>query len=351
VSLSPAKQENPALKSARSALSLMAERGIEPTPINYAVWFHYVAGNRPEMNREIDDILKKRKLHFSDDVCIYLYNKYIIGQPNDPEKAAESVSVSTQNVLAEIMQVIEKFSGDTQAHNKEIDAHVTQLSQKITDPALKEMAKEIITRSIAIRDSGAALGAKLEESRREVAELKQNLEKITTESNRDFLTGVSNRKALEARLDELAAWARDKGGDVCLLMIDIDHFKKFNDKFGHLIGDEVLKKVGRGILDSVKGKDFVARYGGEEFAVLLPNTPLSGGLAVGEGIRRSISETELLRKDTGASIGTITVSIGVARYRPETDSVPLFISRADDALYRSKMGGRNRVTQESFERE
>lgn len=329
----------------------MAERGIEPTPINYAVWFHYAFGDKPGMNREIDDLLKKKKLHISDDVCIYLYNKYVIGHVTAPEKAAESISVSTQNVLAEIMQVMEKFSGETTTYNKEIDTHVTQLSQKITDPHLKEMAKEIISRSIAIRDSGTALESSLKESRREVTELKQNLEKVTREANRDFLTGVSNRKALEAKLEELTSLVKQKGGDVCLLMIDVDHFKKFNDKFGHLLGDEVLKKVGRGILDSVKGKDFVARYGGEEFAVLLPNTTLSGGLAVGESIRRSISEAELVRKDTGATVGIVTVSIGVARYRPETDSVPLFINRADDALYRSKMGGRNRVTQESFERE
>jgi diguanylate cyclase len=213
------------------------------------------------------------------------------------------------------------------------------------------MAREFISRAVAIRDSGTALGAKLEASRREVTELKQNLEKVTQESSRDFLTGVANRKALDARLEEMTASAKEKNGDVCLLMIDIDHFKRFNDKFGHLIGDEVLKKVGRGVLDAVKGKDFVARYGGEEFAVLLPNTPLAGGLAAAEAIRRGIAETELLRKDTGESLGLITVSIGVARYRPEADSIPMLISRADSALYRSKMGGRNRVTQESFEKE
>ena len=160
---------------------------------------------------------------------------------------------------------------------------------------------------------------------------------------------MGNRKSLEIKLDELTAWAKEKNADLCLLMIDIDHFKTFNDKYGHLVGDEVLRKVGRALVDSVKGKDFVARYGGEEFAVLLPSTPLGGGLAVAEILRKNIAETDLVRKDTGASIGLVSVSIGVARYRPEADSIAMLISRADNALYRSKIGGRNRVTQESFD--
>lgn len=329
----------------------MAGRGIDPTPVNYAVWYHYAAGDRAAMNKEIDELLKKKTLHITDDVSIYLYNKYVVADTTKQEQASQSASANTQNVLAEIMQVIDKFSGETKAYNTELESHVTHLSEKITDPGLKEMAREIITRAVAIRDSGAALGTKLEESRKEVTQLKENLAKVTTESYRDFLTGTHNRKALESKLEELTQGARKKGGDVCLLMIDIDHFKTFNDRHGHLIGDEVLKKVGRGILDCVKGKDFVARYGGEEFAVLLPDTPLAGGLAVAEGIRRSIAQTELLRKDTGENLGSVTVSIGVARYRPEADSIPLLIGRADNALYRSKTGGRNRVTQESFEKE
>jgi diguanylate cyclase len=329
----------------------MVERGIDPTPVNYAVWFHYVAGDRRELNREIDALLQKKTLSLTDDVSTYLYNKHVIGDMRKQEKEAEAASVNAQSVLAEIMQVIDRFSGDTQSYNKEIDNQVAHLSEKITDPALKEMAKEIVSRAIAIRDSGAALGSKLEESRREVVQLRENLRKVTDESSRDSLTGTANRKALDAKLEELTAWAREKNHDVCLLMIDIDHFKRFNDTFGHLIGDEVLKKVGRGIIDCIKGKDFVARYGGEEFAVLLPDTPLAGGLAVAENIRKTIAETELLRKDTGTSVGSVTVSVGVARFRSPADSVPTFISRADSALYRSKMGGRNRVTQESFEKE
>ncbi len=325
----------------------MAERSIEPTPVNYAVWYFYATGENRDLNIEID-LLIKRKTPPSEDVTLYLYNKYVIAKPKEEEKAVEKTTNNTQTVLAEIMSIIDRFNDDTQNYNEQLDEQVSKLSDKITDPTLKELAKEIVGRATSIRESSSALSKKLEQSRSEVVQLKTNLEKVTNEASKDFLTGTGNRKAFESKIDELSTWAKEKGGDVCLLMIDVDHFKKFNDKFGHQLGDEVLKKVGRTLLDSVKGKDFVARYGGEEFAVLLPATPLATGLIVAENIRKNISETDLVRKDTGASVGPITVSVGVSRYRPDADSAALFISRADAALYKSKMGGRNCVTQESF---
>lgn len=343
------KGESPVLKIARQSFILMVERGIEPTPVNFAVWYHYVAGDNKELSNEINKFLSNKSLHITDDVNIYLYNKYVLPPEDKTHVTAMDASQNAQTVLGEIMGIIEKFSGDTEHYNTQIDNHVTNLSNKITNPELKEMAKEIITRAVAIRDSGSALNMKLEESKREVVQLKENLEKVTNEANHDFLTGVGNRKAFEHRLEALTRWAKEtEKADLCLLMVDIDYFKKFNDKYGHLIGDEVLRKVGQALHESVKGKDFVGRYGGEEFAVLLPSTPLSGALIVAENIRKNIEATQLLRKDTNTFVDQVHVSIGVARYRPEQDSVAVFISRADDALYRSKMGGRNRVTQESF---
>jgi diguanylate cyclase len=326
----------------------MAERNIEPTPVNYAVWYHYAVGDKGALNEEID-LMIKRKTPPSEDVTIYLYNKYVLQTAKEEEKAVTATSNNTQAVLSEIMQIIDRFSGDTQNYNEQLDEQVSKLSTKITDPTLKEMAREIVSRATAIRESSSVLTKKLEQSRSEVSHLKTNLEKVTNEANKDFLTGTGNRKAFETKIDELATLSKEKGMDLCLLMIDVDHFKRFNDKYGHQLGDEVLRKVGRTLLDTVKGKDFVSRYGGEEFAVLLPATALSTGLIVAENIRKSISETDLVRKDTGESVGPINVSIGVSRYRPQMDTVPLFISRADSALYKSKMGGRNCVTQESFD--
>ena len=126
------------------------------------------------------------------------------------------------------------------------------------------------------------------------------------------------------------------------MMLDIDHFKKFNDTFGHPAGDQVLRLVGRTLVSNVKGQDMAARYGGEEFSIILPATPLSAGMRVAEILRHSIESKEITNKATGQKLGRITLSIGVAEYHPE-ESIASFIERADTALYEAKKTGRNKV--------
>ena len=197
-----------------------------------------------------------------------------------------------------------------------------------------------------MREHGAELNNKLKQSREEIEGLKKNLEQVTNEAEVDFLTNIFNRKAFERLLDERTEEARISKHPLCLLMLDIDHFKAFNDNFGHLLGDEVLKIVAKSMKDCVRGADVVARYGGEEFSVILPDTPIAGASKVAETIRETISKRELKRRDSGESYGQITVSIGISVLQPSSDTPTTLIKRADDALYKSKHAGRNRVTVE-----
>ena len=160
----------------------------------------------------------------------------------------------------------------------------------------------------------------------------------------DGLTGLLNRRALDVILEREVARAQRLGEPLALVMCDIDHFKAFNDFYGHLIGDDCLREVGQ-VLASVvqRATDMVARYGGEEFTLILPNTDLEGGLQLVQRIQQSLHDRGL-PDATSPNGKLLTLSFGVAEFNPRLDTqAKQFLERADAALYRAKHQGRNRV--------
>jgi diguanylate cyclase len=133
---------------------------------------------------------------------------------------------------------------------------------------------------------------------------------------------------------------------LALLMCDVDHFKAFNDRFGHLTGDQVLRLVAISVKQIVKGQDIAARYGGEEFAVALPKTALRSAIGVADQIRRAVMNKELMKRSSGERLGRVTISIGVALLQP-ADTPQSLIERADKCLYDAKRNGRNQVVAET----
>ncbi len=153
---------------------------------------------------------------------------------------------------------------------------------------------------------------------------------------------MSNRKHFDNSLSKALQDAIERSEPLSLIMTDIDHFKSFNDTWGHLTGDQVLRLVAMSMKQNVKGQDTAARYGGEEFAVVLPNTVLRSALTVGDHIRRAVMSKELMKRSTGQNLGRVTISVGVATVR-NGDTVQSLIARADGCLYAAKRNGRNRV--------
>ncbi len=176
--------------------------------------------------------------------------------------------------------------------------------------------------------------------------LQQNLDAVRNESLTDPLTSLANRKSFDEAFAAAIESARERNEPICLMLTDVDHFKKFNDTYGHLTGDQVLRLVAIAAKQNVKGQDIAARYGGEEFAIVLPNTPLRAGIAVADQIRRAVMSKELMKRSTGEHLGRVTISIGVASLRP-TDTAATLIERADTCLYAAKRHGRNRVISEA----
>jgi diguanylate cyclase len=327
---------------AKQAFAFMEQHAVPPVPENYAVWFHYVQAKNKELVHEVNHIISQ-KLKFSPDVCGYLYNKFVVVNRN--QKVLDDAALSAQKLLLEVLRVVNDFSGETENYNKGVDGYIERISAHVGDESgsVKNIVKELVEATVSLKQSGEHIQKKLTESTAEINTLRKDLQQVTIEAQRDFLTGVFNRKTFEKLFDEIAIHAKESHKDMCLLMIDIDHFKRFNDKFGHLLGDEVLKIVARALTDVLKGRDIVARFGGEEFVVILPDTPADGAMKVAEMVRKTIADKELKRKDTGDNYGSITVSVGVARFR-QSDTLPSLTKRADDALYQSKNMGRNRVT-------
>lgn len=324
------------------ALGMMNSLRIMPTPSHYAIFFACAAGQPSGLVKEVDKAIAEKK-HFSDEFLEYLYTTYIA----DPQALAmRDTAVDAKRILTEIMQNVSSFAGMTSALGQDVAAQVQNLDENASEEVLRMLAGTLVQNAQTMKDSSENMSMRLAGAQREIIELRENLAQAMTEAERDFLTGAYNRKAFDRRLQDAMSAAKMEGTELTLLMLDIDHFKHFNDNFGHLIGDEVLKIVARTLIDTLKGMDCVARYGGEEFAIILPKTPIAGGMMVAEIIRKSIASKELKRKTTGENFGVITVSIGVAAFRHSEDSPTSLMARADEALYISKNSGRNRVTQE-----
>ncbi|HXU06030.1 MAG TPA: sensor domain-containing diguanylate cyclase [Polyangia bacterium] len=170
--------------------------------------------------------------------------------------------------------------------------------------------------------------------------LDETLATLAAQSERDGLTGIYNRRKLEQVLDMEVQRARRYKQNLSLLMFDIDHFKRINDTHGHLVGDEAIRHVAKKALSTLRLTDFVARYGGEEFVALLPGEDISGASKAAERLREAIA-----KPFTGAGVSLdVAVSIGVAGLRADMEGGKVLLSEADQALYASKQGGRNRVT-------
>jgi diguanylate cyclase len=324
------------------AFAMMSSLKVLPTPQNYSIFFAVAAGQASGLIKEIDHHIAG-KIMLTDETLERLYNTYIA----EPQaQMMQETAANAKRLLSEIMQNVAAFKGETSAISQEVAQRLQSLDEEMSEEMVRMLATTLIEGAQTMQNSSASMTERLAGAQQEIANLRDDLARATTEAERDFLTGAYNRKAFDKRLHEAAYMAKADNAELTLLMLDIDHFKMFNDSFGHLIGDEVLKIVAKTLIDTLKGMDCVARYGGEEFAVILPNTPITGGMVVAEAIRKTIAGKELKRKTTGENFGVITVSVGVSSLRASDDPTSL-IARADEALYVSKNSGRNRVTPEN----
>jgi diguanylate cyclase len=329
-------------KLSEQALKAMLSHGVPPTPHNYMVWFTYASGAAPELCQQIDARIAANE-PFTDQISNELYERYC--DVNRHLGVLQKTSAELDHAVERVMKVIATAAGDTESLNKTLGDVSSQLEGGISAERVRGIIANLLVETHSAAEKNRALEDRLSRASGEVAELRQNLEAVRREALTDPLTGIPNRKLFESRLAEAARTAVETGEPLALLMLDIDHFKRFNDTYGHQLGDQVLRLVAKTLADGVKGRDTPARFGGEEFAIVLPQTRLENAVTVAEQIRRTMVRHKVVRKDTGEEFGTIALSIGASAYRPGEDLAEL-IRRADAALYHAKRTGRNRVVAE-----
>jgi len=308
-------------------------------PRNYEIWYVYATGYNPQLNKIINETLARSgKLTESDLDQIYeTYLSHI--------KMTDRIDKVGARVIGEIdgvMTLLGEALGMSTSYGATLDGANQALSTALTAEQLKATVELLVKSTSEMRQTNKVLEERLTLSKSEINNLQQSLEAIRTESLTDPLTGLGNRKYFDRMIESSVQTALAKGEPLSLLMFDIDHFKSFNDSYGHLTGDQVLRLVGMSLKQTIKGQDITARYGGEEFAVVLPNTGLRQALTVADHIRRAIMAKELKKKSTGEILGRVTISVGVSMLKPSDDTDTL-IERADACLYAAKRNGRNRV--------
>jgi diguanylate cyclase len=335
----------------RKALPLMSRQAAALHPVSYAVWYAYVADVNSPLHHALDAHLAAHGV-LDEAATEALYRRHLA----DP--GADTAQLVTDGVvrLLDGMQASAVAAGDQTARYGDT---LQRLSDALgpAEPAMGAAPLgEVLAHTVQMQATLGRLQKELADSQREIDGLREEVRRARHDSLVDPLTTLANRRAFDRRLDScLAADAAvlgrpPVGAPVSLLMIDIDHFKRVNDSYGHAFGDQVLRAVAQVLKAMTPDGGLAARVGGEEFALLLPGVALAPALALAETLRATLAASRVRRKG-GDADEHITVSLGVAQFLQRNPSQGVlvdeaaadFVERADRALYAAKQAGRDRV--------
>ncbi|MGY3452789.1 GGDEF domain-containing protein [Bradyrhizobium sp. USDA 4353] len=331
------------LAYAEVALSQIRTLRHSANPRNYEIWYVYATGYNAPLNEIINETLA-RNGKLSQSELDQLYESYLTHLKTSDR--IDKVGARVVGEIDDLMGMLSDALGRTASYDASLAGADRMLASATSREQLVDIIEALAHSTKQMRETNRVLEERLSLSKDEISGLQQSLEAIRAESLTDPLTGLGNRKYFDRMIETTVQTGLATSQPLSLLMFDIDHFKSFNDSYGHLTGDQVLRLVGMTLKHAIKGQDIAARYGGEEFAVVLPNTSLRQALTVADQIRRAVTAKELKKKSTGEILGRVTISVGVSMLRSGDDTDAL-IERADACLYAAKRNGRNRVVCET----
>lgn len=325
---------------AREALEQMEAHKVWPTPLNFEIWLHYLGDPHGQLGQEIERLIASGE-PFTEQVSEALAASYLPRARLNEEIRDAGAQLSKE--LSSVASAIATAQKSQAAYGRTLAVAGEGLESAQEAPVVRQLVQTLSTATRKVQDENAHLEKRLQESTREVNLLREHLEQVRRDAMTDALTALANRKAFDEQFQRICDDADKSGAPVTLALLDIDHFKHFNDTWGHQTGDQVLRYVASVIGRVGQAPRVGARYGGEEFAMVFPNESAAMVEIVLNSVRDEIGSRELKRRSTNENLGSVTISAGIAQRRKGEEPAAL-MERADEALYASKRGGRNKVT-------
>ncbi|MDD1792925.1 GGDEF domain-containing protein [Enterovibrio makurazakiensis] len=322
----------------KRAVPLMVKYKVPTTPHYFSLWYAYCAGTHPALNRAVDAIVKKDGL-CTVEQCDDFIETYLL---DDATKELDTFRQKVQDLAADLGSSMDTTVSNTEEFQDILNSSVTKLegvkNRNLQGNESKKITHDLLQGSQDLLAATEQYQLHVKAQRTEIEQLKQQLEDYRKQATHDALTGCLNRRAFDLALAEHV----HNNNNVCLIMVDIDHFKLFNDEFGHQMGDGVLKIVANKLEQNMQEVATVYRFGGEEFSVLVTDVSIKGAWLIAEKTRKALERLSVTDKRTGKKINSITASFGIAE-RAMGEQGFQFLARADEALYDAKHRGRNRV--------
>ncbi|MDP2259779.1 MAG: diguanylate cyclase [Caulobacter sp.] len=336
-----AKMRGPeAYKVAHETLDVMERHAVWPTPLNFELWSHFVADPTGELALELNRLILSGE-PMTETISEELAAAYL------PKARLNDQIRDAGDQLSKELAAVSSAIKEAQKSNETYGQTLASAGKGLTDAKdasqIKAMVDSLSTATRRVQKENKSLEKRLAESTSEVQRLREHLEQVRRDATTDGLTNLANRKAFDDELARACADADEFGTPLTLAVLDIDHFKNFNDTWGHQTGDQVIRYVASVIGRLGCTPRFSARYGGEEFAMIFPGEDATIVERCLEEIREEVASRMLKRRSTNEDLGTVTISSGLATRR-EGETGVCVMERADAALYASKRSGRNRVT-------
>jgi diguanylate cyclase len=327
------------VERAREIIERMGKQQIPTSPANYEIWTTHVAGAKPDLSREIEARLQRGEA-FTDETNEELFERFFANTRLSIQMLETSETIARE--LDDTVSSLRGAGGQAGSYAKVLQEAASRFEGGVDSTEFRTIVEHLAVTTHEMVESNLKLAERIEAQSRQVEELQTALQSVKVEALTDGLTGLANRRMFDETLRRRMTDAAADGSDLCVLMFDIDQFKRINEAWGHALGDQVLRYIASVMRAHAQGDVLAARFGGEEFALIMPRTNVNLAEALAARISRAVKSKRLSLKSTGDVIGEITVSIGIARFRDADQSGDL-AARAEACMLAAKHGGRDRI--------